>query len=86
MTLSIKGLFVTLSMNDTEHDNAQNYAHCHYARTRVLFIAMLNVIILSFVMLNVVALIVVNIVELVRFVIINTPSLNCPANLSRLLL
>ncbi len=46
MTLSIEGLFVTLSMN-TEPNNAQNYAHCHYARTRVLFIAMLNVIILS---------------------------------------
>jgi hypothetical protein len=43
MTLSIKGLCVTLSISDTQHSNAlslrrvyfiHNYAECHYAECR----------------------------------------------------
>jgi hypothetical protein len=49
-TLSLMGLYVTLSVTDTERNNALHYFEC-----RVLFIAMLSVIMLSVVMLNVVA-------------------------------
>ncbi len=38
MRSSIKGMYVTLSINDTEHNNALHYAEC-----RVLFI-MLSVV------------------------------------------
>jgi hypothetical protein len=31
MTLSIKVLYLTLSINDTEHNNALHYAECRYA-------------------------------------------------------
>jgi hydrogenase-4 membrane subunit HyfE len=48
--LSLKGLYVTLSITDTERNNAPNYSE-----RRVLFIAMLSVIMLSVVMLGVVA-------------------------------
>jgi len=39
MTLVIKGLFVTLSINDTHHNNALHYAEC-----RILYIVMLIVV------------------------------------------
>jgi hypothetical protein len=42
MTLSIKGLFVTLSINTLFH-----YTECHCAESPFLFSVMLNVIILS---------------------------------------
>ncbi len=51
MTLCIKGLLVTLSINDTNHNNIE----CHYAECRDLFFVTLNVIMLSVIMLNVVA-------------------------------
>jgi hypothetical protein len=41
---------MTLSITDTQHNNALHYAECHYADCRVLFIVMLSVV-----MLNVVA-------------------------------
>jgi hypothetical protein len=41
MTLSIKGLYVTISINDTQHINSLQYAVCHYAECRVLFVVML---------------------------------------------
>ncbi len=34
MTLSIKGLYATLSINDSEHNNALQYAECHYGECR----------------------------------------------------
>jgi hypothetical protein len=46
---------MTLSISDTEHNNALSYAECHYAECRVLFTIMLSVIILKVIMLNVVA-------------------------------
>ena len=48
-TLRIKGLFVTVSMNDTQHHNTLPI--CEY---RILFIVMLIVIMLNVVMLRVV--------------------------------
>ncbi len=53
MTVSIKGLFVTLSINDTQHETI--CIECHYADSRDLFIVMLNIIMLIVIMLNVVA-------------------------------
>jgi len=47
-TLSINGLFVTLSITIV-------YIQCHFAECRDLFIVTLNVITLSYVMLNVVS-------------------------------
>ncbi len=54
MTLSIKGLCVTPSINsiiDNQHNNA-----LHYAEGHVLFIVMLNAIVMSVIMLNVIML------------------------------
>ncbi len=45
MTISIKDLFVTLSINDTQHNNKLSVIiiiNYNYARCRVLFIVMLN--------------------------------------------
>ncbi len=52
MTLSIKGLYVMLSINGKEHkhNNALHYAQCG-----VLFIVMLSVVVLNVVLLSVVA-------------------------------
>ena len=51
---------MTLSINDTQHNNALRYAECRYAKCRVLFtfmlsVNMLNVIMQSVVMLSVMA-------------------------------
>jgi hypothetical protein len=51
MTLSIKGLFVTLSISNNQQ---YIYAECRYAECHDLFIVMLNVIMMSVVMLSVV--------------------------------
>jgi hypothetical protein len=61
MTLSIKSLFVTLSITDTRHKNTpyRVQPECRYAQCRDLLSVMLNVNILSVVMLNVVMLSVV---------------------------
>jgi hypothetical protein len=58
MTLSIKGLFVTLSINVNQHNNTlYRVPLCYYyAECRNLFIVMLNVIVLCAVMLNVIML------------------------------
>jgi hypothetical protein len=53
MTLSIKGLNVTLSINDAEHNNGMHYAECRYADCRILSIVMLIVVMLSISMLNI---------------------------------
>ncbi len=54
MALRINGLDVTLSINDTQDDNAlQNAMRC-YAECHILFIIMLNVIMLNVIMLSVV--------------------------------
>jgi hypothetical protein len=57
MTLSIEVLFVTLGINDTQHNKTYHYAECHYgechyaechyAECRVSFVVMLNAILLS---------------------------------------
>jgi hypothetical protein len=64
MTLSIKGLFVTLSINDIQHKRHSACQKCHYAEylyaeCQNFLIVMMNVIILSVIMLNVVGLSVV---------------------------
>ncbi len=56
MTLNIKALFVTLSINDTRHNAfcfGRSYAEWCYAKCRVLFIIVLNVGMLSVKMLSV---------------------------------
>jgi hypothetical protein len=58
MTLSINGLFVTLSLNMTLSIRTIRTEY-HYAECRISFIVMLIVIVLSVVMLNVVMLSVV---------------------------
>jgi hypothetical protein len=55
MALSIKGLYVTLSINDTQHNNVLPYAECRYAECHILFIVMLSINMLNAVMLSVVA-------------------------------
>ncbi len=55
MTLSIKGLYVTLSISDTQHNNAVQL----YTEYRVLLIIMVNVTMTSVIMLNVIMLSVV---------------------------
>ncbi len=55
MTLRIKGLHVTLSINDTDHYYALRNAECSCAECRILFIVILSVIILNVIMLSVVA-------------------------------
>jgi hypothetical protein len=47
MILGVKCLFVTLSINDTQHNNALHYAERYNAECRI-FIVMLSVIMLSF--------------------------------------
>jgi hypothetical protein len=56
MTLSIKGLYVTLIISDAQHKML-----CHYAECRILFIVIIrmSVIMLNVVMLNAVLLSVV---------------------------
>jgi hypothetical protein len=46
---------MTLSIINTQHNNAVLCAECRYAECRILFTIMLNVIILSVIMLSVVA-------------------------------
>jgi hypothetical protein len=55
MILGIKGLYITLSITDTQHYNALRYADCHCAECRDSFIVMLSVIMLNVVVLNVTA-------------------------------
>ncbi len=47
---------MTVSINNTQHNNALLYAECHFAECRILFTFMLNVVMLSVVMLNVIML------------------------------
>jgi hypothetical protein len=47
---------MTLSMSDTQHNNALPCAECVYGACRILFTIMLNVVILSVVILSVVML------------------------------
>jgi hypothetical protein len=47
MTPSTKGLYVTLNVNDTEHNNALQYEVCHYVECPILLIAFPSVIMLS---------------------------------------
>jgi len=59
MTLSTKGLFLTLSINDIQHKRHFAYQKCHYAQCLYaechnLLIVMLNIVMVSVVMLNVV--------------------------------
>jgi hypothetical protein len=55
-TLSIKGLYVTLGINDTHSITMLcHYAKCRDAQCQILFVILLNVIVLSVVILNVVA-------------------------------
>ncbi len=55
MTLIIKVLYVTLSINDTQHNNALHYSECNYAQCPVLFVVMLIVTIVNVVLLSVAA-------------------------------
>jgi len=45
---------MTLSITDTQHNNALYYAECPYAKCRVLFTVLVSVIRLNVVMLSVV--------------------------------
>jgi hypothetical protein len=59
MTLNMKGLFATLSINGIQQTDTQQKTlviECHYAECRDLFFVMLNVVMLSDVMLKVVLL------------------------------
>ncbi len=49
MTISIKSLYVTLSVNDTQHNNALPYCPllCHYAGCHMFFFVILSVIMQS---------------------------------------
>jgi hypothetical protein len=58
MTLSIKDLYVKLSIGD-RIKTLSITTFCHYAEYRVLFIIKLNVIMLNVIMLNVIMLSVV---------------------------
>jgi hypothetical protein len=44
---------MTLSISDTQHNNAFPWAECRYAECLILFTIMLSIIMLSVVMLNV---------------------------------
>jgi hypothetical protein len=55
-TLNIKGLFVTLSINDIQHKRHSALQKCHYAEFCYFLTVMLNVNMLSVVMLSVVIL------------------------------
>jgi hypothetical protein len=70
-TLSRKGLFVTLCINDNQNKDNRHYQTCHYAECRVLFIVMLCVIMLNAVMLS--ALMLSDVAPLI-------PSLRIPKN------
>jgi hypothetical protein len=59
ITFNINGLFAVLSMMTLSKATLSTMAfsiitHCHYAKYRILFIVMLNVIMPSVVMLNVI--------------------------------
>ncbi len=61
MTLSVKGLYVSLSINYNHHNNTLHYARGYYAECLILFIVMLTlfmlcVIVLIAIMLNDIAL------------------------------
>ncbi len=49
-TLGIKGFYMTLSINDTQHNHALHYAECR-ADCLVLFTVMLSVAMLNVIML-----------------------------------
>jgi hypothetical protein len=55
MIRGIKGLYKTLSITDSQHNNALRNADCHCAECRVSFIVMLSVIMLNVAVLNVTA-------------------------------
>jgi hypothetical protein len=83
-TLSIKGVYVTLSINDTLNVTLsitilRHYAECNCAQCRVLFI-MVNVIMLSVTytpfMLNAIMLSVVMLREAINVVLLNVVLLN----------
>jgi hypothetical protein len=50
---SIKGLLVTISINDIQHKTL--WTECHFVECHNFFVVMLNVVMLSVVMLKVVA-------------------------------
>jgi len=53
MTFSIKGLYKTLNINDSQHNRTLGHNNAmHYAECRVLFALMLSVIMLNVIMLN----------------------------------
>jgi hypothetical protein len=57
MKISIGGLFMTLSISDSQHKRqGSDIMECLYAECRVLFTIMLSVVMLSDVMLSVVKL------------------------------
>jgi hypothetical protein len=51
---------MSLSITDTQHNNALHFAECHCAQRRVLFIVVLSAVLMSVIMLNVVMLSVVD--------------------------
>ncbi len=53
MILGIKGLYVTLGINETQQNNALHCAVSHYAEGRFLFIVILSVIMPNFGILSV---------------------------------
>ncbi len=59
---------MTLSITDTQYNNAVRYAEWHHAECRVLFTVMMSIIMLNVVVLNVIML---NAVALLKFVTFN---------------
>jgi hypothetical protein len=55
ITLSIMALYVTLSINDTQNNNVQQYAKRHYDECRILLIALMSVVVQNAIILSVVA-------------------------------
>jgi hypothetical protein len=69
-----KGLQITFSIIDTQHNNALPCAECRYAECRILYYIMLNVTMVSVIMLSVIMLNVV-----MRVVMLNVVMLSITA-------
>jgi hypothetical protein len=68
---------MALSITNTHHDNAQNYAGCRYAECCVLFIVMMSVIMLKVIMLSVVMLNVIMVsVVMLNVILVSVVMLN----------
>jgi hypothetical protein len=77
MILGIKGLNVTLIINDTQFNNALHYSERCNAECRILFVVLLNDVMLNVIMLNVIMLnVIILSVVLLSVVMINVSMLS----------